>query len=97
MTQKAEIAAVEAAKSAAARGASPEEQAGTNDAKPQSWSVGFQPTRQWFAEDWECVPAKVFNIFTLSIRHLKRLLRKQWYGLVLSHHTPMEKEFILDS
>ena len=61
MTQKAEIAAVEAAKSAAARGASPEEQAGTNDAKPQSWSVGFQPTRQWFAEDWECVPAKVFK------------------------------------
>jgi len=44
VTQKAEIAAVEAAKSAAARGASPEEQAGTkHDENRNLGCLGFSP------------------------------------------------------
>ena len=63
-----EIAAVEAAKSAAARGASPEEQAGTkHDENRNLGCLGFSPHLGGLQKTWSVyIPAKVFQHLTLS-------------------------------
>ena len=67
MTQKAEIAAVEAAKSAAARGASPEEQAGTkHDENRNLGCLGFSPHLGGLQKTGVCIPANVFQHLKLS-------------------------------